>query len=126
LSRIRRTKQREAIERAIAIAAGPLSPREILTRAAVEVPKLSLATVYRTLHRLLDEGLVASVSIPGHPDRWESAATAGHHHHFHCDRCDAVYNIPGCVPGVDQLAPRDFVVTGHELLLTGTCGRCRG
>jgi Fur family ferric uptake transcriptional regulator len=121
----RRTGQREAIERTINDADGPLSPQEIHSRAVAVVASLSLATVYRTLQRLRDEGLVAPVAIPGQPDRWEAAEAASrHHHHFHCDRCDTVYDLDGCVAGVDQLAPSDFVVTGHELMLTGTCKRC--
>ena len=125
MSGTRRTSQREAIERVINGTDGPLSPQEILARAQADVPSLSLATVYRTLQRLRDEALVAAVAIPGQPDRWESAeAAARHHHHFHCERCDAVYDIVGCVPAVEQLAPDDFVVTGHELMLTGTCERC--
>ena len=122
----RRTGQRQAIENAINDAEGPLSPQEIHTRAVADVPSLSLATVYRTLQRLRLENLVAPVAIPGQADRWESAESAArHHHHFHCHRCDAVYDIVGCVPSVEELAPSDFEVSGHELMLTGTCRRCR-
>lgn len=126
MKKTRRTGQREAIERTIARAEGPLSPLEIHARAVADIPTLSLATVYRTLQRLRDASLVAAVAIPGQPDRWESAeAAARHHHHFHCDHCDTVYDIVGCVPSVETLAPKGFEVTGHDLLLTGTCGACR-
>jgi hypothetical protein len=37
-----------------------------------------------------------------------------------------VYNIDGCVGGVETLLPRGFQMEKHDLLLTGRCATCGG
>lgn len=125
MSQTRQTPQQTAIEQTIRQAARPLSPAEILELSRRRQPSLSLATVYRTLKRLEDDGLAARVDIPGQPPRYESAAAAEkHHHHFACRACGRVFDIPGCAKGVEALAPEGFNVDAHEIVLYGTCKSC--
>ncbi len=119
----RQTRQRAAIRAAIAAAGRPLSPAEVLAAARQEVPGLGMATVYRTLAALLEEGAVAAVDLPGAAPRYEPADLT-HHHHFRCRACDRVYEVPGCARGIAALAPAGFEVDGHELVLYGRCGDC--
>ncbi|MNW14239.1 Zinc-specific metallo-regulatory protein [compost metagenome] len=72
---------------------------------------------------LLDAGDVKAVELPGEATRYESAHR-GHHHHFHCNRCQKVFPIPGCPPNLDQFAPKGYEVSHHELTLYGTCAQC--
>lgn len=121
----RQTKQQTAIDRVIAQSDRPLSPGEILVKARRQIPSLSLATVYRALRRLEEDGMASKVEIPGQPPRFESRRAAGtHHHHFVCQCCDRVFDIPGCVRGVESLAPPGFAVETHEIVLFGRCGAC--
>ncbi len=123
--RARQTKQQAEIDRVVTESERPLSPGEILARARRRIPGLSLATVYRGLRRLEEEGLAAKVDIPGQPPRFESRRAAGtHHHHFVCQVCDRVYDIPGCAHGIDELAPPGFKVESHEIVLFGRCDKC--
>lgn len=120
-----RTKQAEAIREAIESAPGPLSPAEIHQAASEQVPSLGIATVYRALTRLVEGGEVVVVPLPGEPDRYESAAAAAkHHHHFRCNACGRVFDLSGCVSGLQKLVPAGFVVTDHDLTLEGTCDAC--
>jgi Fur family ferric uptake transcriptional regulator len=119
----RQTRQRAAIRTAIAAAGRPLSPAEVLAAARREVPGLGMATVYRTLGALLEEGAVVAVDLPGAAPRYEPADLT-HHHHFRCRACDRVYEVPGCARGIAALAPAGFEVDGHELVLYGRCGAC--
>ena len=126
---MRSTKQRRAIFAALTDAQRPLGPREVLERAAAGrddggLPGLNLATVYRNLNALLAAGQVVAVDLLGQPPRYELSGLA-HHHHFLCDRCDRLYDIPGCPGAIAKLAPRGFEVTAHELILSGVCDRCR-
>jgi Fur family transcriptional regulator, ferric uptake regulator len=124
---IRNTKQRDAIRRAILEAGRPLSAAEVLTSACLYAPGLGMATVYRTLNAFLDEGLAVAVPIPGGPPRYESRdAASRHHHHFHCDGCGRVFEVPGCPRGLEELAPPGFTIRGHDLLLYGQCSACTG
>ncbi len=119
----RTTKQRNAIAQAISAAARPLLPQEILAAAQHAVPNLNLATVYRNLNLLLEEKRVAQVQLPGQPTRFE--VVGHHHHHFHCRHCDRVFDIHACSGAIPKLAPKDFEVEEHEVILYGRCPDCR-
>jgi Fur family ferric uptake transcriptional regulator len=119
----RNTRQREAIRSALKAAARPLSPQELLAAASHEVPQLGIATVYRTIKSLLEEGDVVPVELPGGGTRYE-AAHLHHHHHFHCRRCDRVYEVHGCPGDLRKLTPRGFKTEHHEIVLSGLCAEC--
>lgn len=124
MKRERNTKQRQAIHAVLEHAGVPLSPREILSGARSSVEGLGIATVYRTLKLLADEGLVEVVEIPGKAPRYELSGK-GHHHHFYCRSCAKVFEVHGCPGDFLALAPPNCSVDGHELVLFGHCGDCR-
>ena len=68
---IRNTQQGNAIRQVLKKAGRPLSPQEIFDTAQREVSGLGIATVYRNLKSLQEEGLVNTVELPGQPPRWE-------------------------------------------------------
>lgn len=123
----RMTRQRQAIEEAFHAAARPLSPHEVHLAASREIADLGLSTVYRTLRRLEEEGLIVPVDVPGEAPRYElSKAAEHHHHHFHCDKCGKVYDIHGCPTGLAKLLPRGFTLSSHTIVLHGICAACNG
>ena len=61
----RQTRQRAAIDRVFTETARPLDPREVLAAARRYVPRLGIATVYRAIKTLSDEGRVVPVTLPG-------------------------------------------------------------
>ncbi len=119
----RQTRQRAAIADAIASASRPLLPQEVLDAAQREVPGLGLATVYRNLKALAEEGAICAVTLPGENPRFE-VADHGHHHHFQCRRCQRVFDVHACPGDLSRLAPSGFVVDDHELTLYGRCADC--
>ena len=119
----RRTQQRRAIERVFRTAGRPLSPREVLAGAAADSPGLGLATVYRTIRSLLEEGWLRPVELPGAASRYEVGGK-DHHHHFHCRHCDRVYEVDDCPGRVGELAPAGFRPEAHEIILYGLCRTC--
>jgi len=119
----RNTRQRSAIRRAIAQAERPLLPQEVLIAAQVEVPALGLATVYRNLKALVDEGELCAVNLPGENPRFE-LANQHHHHHFQCQGCQRVFDVHACPGDLSRLAPPGFSVQGHDLTLYGRCSDC--
>ncbi len=123
MSSERSTRQRIAIRSAIRAARRPLSPQEVLEGARGSVRALGLATVYRNLKRLVDEGLVQVITLPGQSARYE-ARESSHHHHFQCTTCRRVYDVPGCPGNLRRLAPRGFRVEHHEVTLYGRCSDC--
>lgn len=119
----RRTRQRVVIRSVLEAATRPLSIGEILELARKQVRGLGIATVYRTVGALLEEGFLSAVEISGEAARYELAGR-GHHHHFRCRRCRRVFEVEGCLPQVQELAPAGFVVEEHEILLFGLCPEC--
>lgn len=118
------TKQGTAILNAIKTAGRPLLAQEILDAAAAEAPGMGIATVYRNIKSLVENGLVGTVYLPGENPRYESSHHH-HHHHFHCTRCDKVYDVHECPGELQQLAPKGFHVESHELTLYGACETCQ-
>lgn len=119
----RNTQQRRALRQAIRLADRPLSPQEILEAGRDRIPSLGIATVYRNIRSLLDEGWLQEVELPGKPNRYELAGKH-HHHHFHCKTCDRVYDIDNCPGSFKDLAPQGFELEAHDLILYGTCRGC--
>ncbi len=119
----RDTRQRRAIRAAFLAADRPLDPSEVLELAAGEHGGLGIATVYRNIKILLDEGWLTTVELPGEVTHYELAGKA-HHHHFHCKSCGKVFELNACLPNVQKLAPPGFRVAGHDLLLYGDCREC--
>ena len=85
---------------------------------------MGMATVYRNLKLLVDEGAVQMVTLPGDSPRYESAGHA-HHHHFQCEACGRVFDVHACPGDLSSMAPAGFQVSHHELTLYGLCADCR-
>lgn len=119
----RRTAQRSAIRDVVEDASRPLTAAEIHESATARVPGIGLATVYRNVSRLVDEGVLVEVPLPDEPMRYE-AEGLDHHHHFRCRACGRVFDVPGCAGAIAGLAPTGFVVEQHEILLVGQCADC--
>lgn len=125
MSARRDTAQQRAIRHAVETAGRPLSIHEIHEMAQAGSPGVGVRTVYRVVNRLLEDGAVAPVTVPGQPDRYESAAVAAkHHHHFRCESCNRVFDVAGCPGGLGRMLPPGFKLAGHELSLWGTCAQC--
>jgi Fur family transcriptional regulator, ferric uptake regulator len=119
----RKTKQRDAVRAVLANAERPLSIDEVLKSASKRVDGLGVATVYRAVALLLDDGWIEAVEIPGEPARYERS-DKGHHHHFQCEKCDRAFDINGCLDNLRKLAPPKFRVKEHSLTLYGLCAAC--
>lgn len=119
----RNTRQRSAIRDAIARADRPLLPQEVLDAAQQEVPGLGIATVYRNLKALVEEGELQAVHLPGENPRFERVGHQ-HHHHFQCRQCQRVFDVHACPGDLGQLAPKGFTVEHHDLTLYGRCSDC--
>lgn len=119
----RRTNQRAAIKGAFHKEGRPLAPAEVLATAQMDVPGLGIATVYRALKSLVDDGSLAPVELPGEPMRYELAGL-DHHHHFHCTSCGKVFDVQGCAKAVSSLLPAGYTLERHEIILYGKCEAC--
>jgi Fur family transcriptional regulator, ferric uptake regulator len=118
----RRTEQREAILEALRGSDRAVTAQELHGRLA----DVGLATVYRNLQRLADEGTADTL-------RRENGELAfllcerGHHHHLTCRVCGRVEQVRDC--RLDEwarsvAAAHGFGEVEHHAELVGVCARC--
>ncbi len=118
----RNTRQKQAIRAAFERTDRPLSTDEVYREAERESRGLGMATVYRSLRTLVDEGWLSIVEVPGRNALYERSGK-GHHHHFSCETCDRVYELDECA-SVEAALPRGFRAKSHEVTFYGVCADC--
>lgn len=119
----RNTQQRQAMLGVLKASKRPLSSLEVLEKSQEIVAQLGIATVYRNLKNMVQEGVLQTVTLPNEAPRYE-LAHLHHHHHFQCKQCDKVFDVHGCLNGINELAPAGFKVDSHDITLYGTCSEC--
>lgn len=117
------TQQKSVLSRIVEKSERPLTAQEILAEAQKELPNLGMATVYRALKQFQADGQVRVVEVPGATPHYETSARH-HHHFFFCQQCQKLFNLIGCVRGINALAPERFHVRRHEIVLYGDCADC--
>lgn len=86
--------------------------------------RASRATVYNTLHALVEAGLVREFTLDGKAARYD--ANLEKHHHFVCDRCGAVEDVDWFdIPAVPRSRSGGRRIRTCEIVLRGECSRCR-
>jgi Fur family transcriptional regulator, ferric uptake regulator len=105
-----------------------LSAQEIRDQLRSEGTEVGLASVYRTIELLLGLGLVQRVDVGEGGQRYEAIVPGGeHHHHAVCESCGRVtaFEDPRLERAIERVSGRiGQSVSGHDVLLRGTCARC--
>lgn len=106
-----------------------LSPQDVYEYARERYPKLGLVTVYRTIEKLEELGLLQRVHRPSDCQGFV-AAFSGHQHLIICQECGVVEYFDGDHEGIDRLmatieAQSGYRIHEHWLQLFGTCDRCQ-
>lgn len=119
----RTTKQRTAVTAALAAATDFISAQQLHELLGANAP--SLATVYRTLQTLVDEGTADSVARGS--EQVYRACGVAHHHHLVCTECAATVEVDG--GEIEEWAARTarehgFVPGTHIADIYGRCARC--
>ena len=92
----RSTRQREAVLSAVEQVNSHPSVDAVYHIVRKSLPKISLATVYRNLHLLAEEGKLREVQFQGDVIRYD--AITGPHEHFYCRNCHGVWDIHRSLP----------------------------
>jgi Fe2+ or Zn2+ uptake regulation protein len=121
----RNTPQREIIFGAVSRSKRPLCVDEIHSLASKKLSGLGIATVYRAVQRLCDQGLLKSVLFPGQSRQYFEKFGTATHDHFLCQRCERAFCISGTPMMLEQLVPSGFQLIEHQVTLSGFCRDCR-
>lgn len=120
------TAPRQAVVQVLEQKGEHLSPNEVLTLGQQIYPKLSRATVYRTLDLLTDLGLIRPIYL--HDTRQRYVTVQGGHHHLVCIDCGTAFEFERC--DVDRLVMTlserfRFEIHSHLLEFYGLCESCK-
>ncbi len=121
------TAPRRAVVETLVESQYVLNPLEIFTQAKERYPRLGLVTVYRTLEKLENLGLVERVHQPEGCQAY-IAARRGHHHLVICEQCGRAAYFSGDRLGglvLDVEGESGYQIHEHWLQLFGTCAACR-
>lgn len=118
----RKTEQRAAIVTALQHSDRALTAQELHE----DLDDVGLATVYRNLGRLAEDGEIDAIRRPNGETAYR-ACGAGHHHHLICRECGRVVELHDC--SLDDwsrkiAAKHGFVGVEHQAELLGTCEQC--
>src|SRR5512135_1644683 len=123
----RLTDARRAVVEIIAASQHALTPVEVYDAAREQYPALGLVTVYRTLEKLEELGLIQRV----HQERGCQAfisAGSGHQHLLLCQNCGRIAYFEGDnleALMADIASRTGYRIQQHWLQLTGTCRQCQ-
>ncbi|WP_372592947.1 Fur family transcriptional regulator [Actinotalea sp.] len=124
----RMTRQRSAVTEALAGLEEFRSAQQIHELLREQGVGVGLATVYRTLQSLTEDGDVDVLRSADGEAVYRKCARSGHHHHLVCRRCGRTVEIEG--PGVEEWADQvgsahGFSAIEHTVELSGVCAPCR-
>lgn len=117
-SGINPTAQRIAICRYVLCEACHPTVEDVKKWADENFPKMSLATVYNTLHALVEVGLLRSIKFP-HMDKVVYDNNVDKHYHFLDDETEEILDIPADKLKIDNLLGSEFEVNDIEIVIRG-------
>jgi Fur family ferric uptake transcriptional regulator len=90
--------------------------------------RIGLASVYRMVDRLAEQGLLQRIDIGDGIVRYEPAGRADHHHHLVCGDCGKVepFEDDRLERELTRVASRlGYAMDAHDVVLRGACDDCR-
>ncbi len=119
------TYQRLAIYQALYYTKEHPSAEVIYQQVKKRFPMISLGTVYKTLERFYEVGLVQKVSPVTEVARYD--AKIDPHHHLVCLKCQSIQDVEGLVIDQKISLPEDsgFHILRHQVVLQGYCPHCK-
>ncbi len=123
----RMTPQRQIIMDAICEGRGHTTLPEILNRVQKKSAAINQATVYRSLHFLLEAGLILKAEVASGETVYEIAGQSPHHHLL-CRLCHHEIEIDAepLIAMKEAIRERyNFAVDANHLVLTGLCAHCQ-
>lgn len=117
------TKKSEAILSVLQSSEGHLTAEEIYLACRKEGIAVSVATVYRCLSALAEEGYIRRFSVAGKPEYFDKTPTP--HEHLFCSRCHRVTDAREA--DVQKLLEETFGITleSYDLSMCVVCQNCR-
>ena len=117
------SKQKQALLDVIRMNEGHKTAEEIFMLCRENKVDISIATVYRNLGILAEEGSVRRIAVPGEPDRYDK--TLSPHEHVLCERCRKMADV--CMDDMIKLLEKRVgsPISSYDLCVRYVCPTCR-
>ena len=120
------THQRQVIYETLRTMRGHPSPEDVYGRVKARVPSVSLATVYKNIHLLIESGVFREVSL--HHGSLRVETNAKPHHHLVCTACKSITDIGAEELGFATKARKlrgGFLAQRYAVDVLGLCPACQ-
>ena len=125
------SKQRELILESLRNRKDHPTAEKLFMDLKKQMPELGIATVYRNLIELCEEGLITKVKSKTGPDRYDGNELP--HIHFECKKCGDFIDIYLTEMQIKQMHMSMKKLSGEieaeyetsEIYLTGLCKKCK-
>ncbi|MFW5713437.1 MAG: Fur family transcriptional regulator [Brevefilum sp.] len=123
---LRVTPQRRLIFELLAVADSHHTVEDLYQKIRQKMPDVSLATVYNTVHELVEMGELKEVKCPGSDStRYDTNTTQ--HHHIYCEKCHQIVDVEGDL--MDIHFPKElfsgYKINRSQVTFYGICPKCR-
>jgi len=117
------TFQRLAIYQALYFSKEHPSADVIHRQIKKRFPMISLGTVYKTLEKFCEVGLIQKVNPTAEVTRYDAAT--GAHHYMVCMKCQSIRNADNIVEEPKVPEQKGFQVLRRQVFLHGYCPSCK-
>ncbi len=121
----RLTSQRRVVAEVLDGPSVHMSADEVHGAACRELPEISRATVYSTLHEFAEMGEVHELNLDGRSKRYDPNVSP-RHHHLVCEQCGVVYDVQHGIeaPALSSEEQHSLVVRRADIVYYGICVDC--
>lgn len=119
------TPQRRAIVRVLLNDGTHMTAEQVLRRARCELPDISPATVYNTLHELTELGMLNELDLGLGMEQRRYEIVVDEHDHLVCLRCGRIEDVPRQKDTASSLEDdHGFDVVDRRVIYLGYCPDC--
>jgi len=120
------TVQRRLILEAILVRTDHPTADEVYEQVRAGHAEIARATIYRTLEKLVEFGVIAKAAHPGASIRYDPNLVR--HHHLVCQSCNGMVDFED--PGLDAIPlpagrVHGFEISDYSIQFRGVCKDCR-
>jgi Fe2+ or Zn2+ uptake regulation protein len=122
----RPTAQRALVLDVVALADKHLTAAEVFERVRQRDPRVGYGTVYRSLHLLVEHGLIQELTFADQSSRYDGRTER--HDHVHCNVCGALFDVEVPVALMARHVAEErsgFAISSHHTVFSGQCPACR-
>ena len=125
---IRITRTTEQIFQILQALNCPVTVEEIYLQLKNQENTSNLSTVYRTIERFVEKGLVSKHAYMADGKSLYELSGKEHHHYFRCLKCGKLWAVDTCPVDlfIQELSDKmNLQITNHKLELSGYCAECQ-